>query len=60
LPNAGFIVGTLTCALSQNATTLLAAGRSAGAFGGLSISMVMSIIGDVVPGGTARDSHRGL
>jgi len=46
---AGFIMGTLACALSQNASTLLAARALSGAFGGLSMSMVMSIIGDVVP-----------
>src|SRR5256885_17270558 len=46
---AGFVLGTLACALSQNAATLLAARGLSGAFGGLSISMVMSIIGDVVP-----------
>jgi predicted MFS family arabinose efflux permease len=46
---AGFIAGTLACALSQNAVTLLAARALSGAFGGLSISMVMAIIGDFVP-----------
>src|SRR6266478_4420829 len=46
---AGFIAGTLACALSQNAGTLLSARALSGAFGGLSISMVMAIIGDVVP-----------
>src|SRR5215470_11290587 len=46
---AGFVAGTLACALSQNAATLLAARALTGAFGGLSISMVMSIISDVVP-----------
>src|SRR5256885_2092388 len=46
---AGFIAGTLACAFSQSATTLLAARALSGAFGGLSISMVMAIIGDVVP-----------
>src|SRR5258708_23928922 len=46
---AGFIAGTLACALSQNADTLLAARVLSGAFGGLSMSMVMAIIGDVVP-----------
>jgi predicted MFS family arabinose efflux permease len=46
---AGFIFGTLACALSQNAATLLIARAVSGGFGGLSISMVMSIIGDVVP-----------
>src|SRR6266567_5280241 len=45
----GFIAGTLACAFSQSATTLLAARALSGAFGGLSISMVMAIIGDVVP-----------
>src|SRR6266481_1567462 len=46
---AGFIAGTLACALSQNASALLSARALSGAFGGLSISMVMAIIGDVVP-----------
>ena len=46
---AGFTTGTLACALSQNAPALLAARALSGAFGGLSISMVMAIIGDVVP-----------
>src|SRR5437867_2117797 len=45
----GFIAGTLACALSQSANALLAARALSGAFGGLSISMVMAIIGDVVP-----------
>src|ERR1043166_1311229 len=46
---AGFITGTLACALAQNATALLAARGLSGAFGGLSMAMVMAIIGDVVP-----------
>src|SRR5712691_11848269 len=46
---AGFMAGTLACALSQNAASLLVARGLSGAFGGLSISMVMSIVGDVVP-----------
>src|SRR6267143_1482896 len=45
----GFIAGTVACAFSRSATTLLAARALSGAFGGLSISMVMAIIGDVVP-----------
>src|SRR3954468_20058842 len=45
----GFLFGTLACALSQNASTLLAARALSGAFGGLSMAMVMSIIGDVIP-----------
>jgi DHA1 family inner membrane transport protein len=46
---AGFIVGTLTCALAYSFLSLFVARALSGAFGGLSISMVMSIIGDVVP-----------
>jgi predicted MFS family arabinose efflux permease len=46
----GFICGTLFCALSINATTLLMGRALSGTFGGLSLAMVMSIIGDVVPG----------
>jgi len=49
LAYAGFIAGTLACAFSHNARMLLAARALSGAFGGLSMSMVMSIIGDVVP-----------
>jgi MFS transporter, DHA1 family, inner membrane transport protein len=45
----GFILGTLSCGLSFNATTLLVARCISGTFGGLSIAMIMSIIGDVVP-----------
>ncbi len=46
---AGFTLGTLACALAQNAATLLMARAVSGAFGGLSISMVLAIVGDVVP-----------
>src|SRR6478752_4975596 len=46
---AGFTLGTLVCALSQHAATLSIARASSGAFGGLSISLVMAIIGDVIP-----------
>src|SRR5262249_16998786 len=45
----GFIVGTIACALSTNFPALLSARAISGAFGGLSSSMVMAIIGDVVP-----------
>ncbi len=45
----GFIFGTLFCALSTSATTLLMGRALSGTFGGLSLAMVMSIIGDVVP-----------
>ena len=46
---SGFILGTTACGLAQNATSLFAARTFCGAFGGLSMSMVMSIVGDVVP-----------
>src|SRR3954470_14274850 len=46
---AGFIFGTLACGFSMNSVTLLMARALSGTFGGLSIAMVMSIIGDVVP-----------
>jgi len=49
LAYGGFITGTVACALSHTAPMLLAARALSGAFGGLSMSMVMSIIGDVVP-----------
>src|SRR4051812_43177266 len=45
----GFIAGTVACALSQNFASLLGARVLSGAFGGLSSSMVLAIIGDVVP-----------
>ena len=46
---AGFICGTLACALSTSAVTLMMGRALSGTFGGLSIAMIMSIIGDVVP-----------
>jgi MFS transporter, DHA1 family, inner membrane transport protein len=49
LAYAGFSVATLGCAFAQTANTLLAARALSGAFGGLSMSLVMAIIGDVVP-----------
>src|SRR5262245_45354425 len=55
----GFITGTLSCALSQNANTLLAGRALSGAFGGVSIAMVMAILGDVVPV-TRRASAMGV
>src|SRR6185437_13292939 len=45
----GFIVGTLFCASSMNASALLMGRALSGTFGGLSLAMVMSIISDVVP-----------
>jgi MFS transporter, DHA1 family, inner membrane transport protein len=46
---AGFGVATLACALAQTASTLLVARAVSGAFGGLSTSTIMAILGDVVP-----------
>jgi len=46
---AGFTLATLGCAFAQSANALLAARALSGVFGGLSMSMVMAIIGDVVP-----------
>jgi DHA1 family inner membrane transport protein len=46
---AGFALGTLTCALVQNATPLLVARAVSGAFGGLSTATVLAIVGDVIP-----------
>src|SRR5205814_7896475 len=43
LAYGGFIFGTLSCALSTTASALLVARALSGAFGGLSIAMVMSI-----------------
>ncbi len=50
----GFAVGTALCALAPSAIFLLAARSLAGAFSGVMISTVFSIIGDVVP-----ESRRG-
>ena len=49
LTYAGFMLGTLTCALAQNAATLLIARAVSGAFGGLSTATVLAIVGDVIP-----------
>jgi len=46
---AGFAAATLACALAQDASTLLVARAVSGAFGGVSTSLVMAIVGDVVP-----------
>jgi predicted MFS family arabinose efflux permease len=51
---AGFTLGTLLCALATSYPLLLAARTVAGAFGGVSASCVLAIVGDAFP-----DSRRG-
>lgn len=46
---AGFMLGTLACALAHSATTLMLARIVCGAFGGISGSLVMAIVSDIVP-----------
>jgi MFS transporter, DHA1 family, inner membrane transport protein len=46
---AGFLLGTLLCALAPTYQTLVAARVATGAFGGLLGGMAMAIIGDVFP-----------
>ena len=46
---AGFLLGTLFCALAPNYHTLVAARIATGAFGGILGGMAMAIIGDVFP-----------
>lgn len=46
---AGFVLGTLACALSPSYGWLLASRVFTGAFGGMLGALVMSVIGDVVP-----------
>jgi DHA1 family inner membrane transport protein len=46
---AGFIVGTLACALSTSAHQLMVARALCGAFGGVSGALVMAIASDVAP-----------
>ncbi len=46
---SGFIVGTLCCALAPNYFTLLLARIVAGSFGGVAASVVLAIVGDVIP-----------
>ena len=45
----GFILGTLCCALAPNYPMLLLSRAVAGGFGGVAASVVMAIIGDVIP-----------
>ena len=46
---AGFFAGTLACGLSENITMLMTARVICGAFGGVSGSCIMAIVGDIVP-----------
>jgi predicted MFS family arabinose efflux permease len=46
---AGFVLGTLACALSHTFAELLAARIFSGGFGGVSGALVMTIVSDVVP-----------
>jgi predicted MFS family arabinose efflux permease len=46
---AGFLLGTLFCALAPNYQTLVAARIATGAFGGILGGMTLAIIGDVFP-----------
>lgn len=46
---AGFTVGTLACGLVHTADALLVARALCGAFGGISGSLVMAVVSDLVP-----------
>lgn len=45
----GFLLGTLACGMSTNYVTLLLARSLTGAFGGVLSSLILAIIGDVIP-----------
>ncbi len=45
----GFAVGTLLCALAPTYQLLIAARAIAGAFGGVTGAVILSIVGDVIP-----------
>jgi DHA1 family inner membrane transport protein len=49
LLNAGFLLGTLLCALAPNYVALVAARTATGAFGGILGGIAMMIVGDVFP-----------
>jgi len=46
---AGFLIGTLNCALANSTATLMTARILSGAFGGVSAATVLAIVSDVVP-----------
>lgn len=46
---AGFLVGTLACAFAPNYGFMLAARIFTGAFGGLLSTLILSIVGDLIP-----------
>jgi MFS transporter, DHA1 family, inner membrane transport protein len=46
---SGFGVATLACALAPNYSALLVARFAAGAFGGVSSSLVTAMVGDIIP-----------
>lgn len=46
---AGFTAGTLACGLSRSFTALLISRAICGAFGGISTSLVMATVSDIVP-----------
>jgi predicted MFS family arabinose efflux permease len=46
---AGFTIGTLLCAMAKGYWALVAARTVAGAFGGVTMGMLMTVIGDVIP-----------
>ena len=45
-----FVLGTLACALAPNYAALMAARIIAGAGGGVAGSVILAIVGDVIPG----------
>ena len=46
---SGFAVSTLACALAQSYMALFLARLTAGAFGGVSSSVIVAMVGDVIP-----------
>ena len=46
---SGFALSTLACALAPNYQALLFARLAAGAFGGVSSSVIVAMVGDVIP-----------